>query len=726
VTATPTEREAEGPWVKLRRRKVVQWGIAYAAGAWGLLQVLAYVAATFHWPEQIQRLTTLALLIGLPVVIALAWLHGDLAVGRGLLGRVERAVQTDDQTGVVSSFVTRPTADPDTRPGIAVIPFQNRSRLDEDIYFVDGVHDDILIQLSKVGAMKVIARTSVEQFRNTTLTAREIGARLGVTRILAGGVQRAGDRVRIQVQLIDANTDVHIWAESYDRNLSATNIFAIQSEVATAIADALETTITPAERRRIGDVPTRSLEAWEAYQLGKQRMARRTSADLADAERFFRRAIDRDPEFALAYAGLADTALLQVTYSGRPYAAMHAKAAELVSRALDLSPDLPEAVTTSAQLASDESAFERAIALNPNYSAAHHRYSILLLDSGRRNEALRQAELALELDPISTIYISHSANVLVAVGHFEEALAQYRKIIEIDPTMPFAYWGVADVYQLGLGRLDLAIPWAEKAATLDPRNPANTIYLAALYEFIGDEDRAARWSELALKHGEGLVWVHEVMAMSNLYKGNHVEFLAHARSAAAVDARHIRHLVAADVRAGAYDAARERHASAYPALFNTDLESVTGVLSITSELPTIDGTLPFAAIDLAVVLQHTGESEHASALLDRSEAVIRTMPRMGRFGYGVADVAIHALRGETVQALAGLREAERCGWVGGASEAGDWHWRYERDFDPALASIRHEPEFKAVFARIEARIAVQRARLAARPEGAPLDLALNP
>ena len=156
---------------------------------------------------------------------------------------------------------------------IAVLPFENRSREADDAFFVDGIHDDILTQLSKVSALRVISRTSVEQFRDTKLPMKAIADQLGVSKILEGGVQRAGDRVRITVQLIDAATDAHVWAESYDRELTAANIFAIQSELPRAIADALEATLTPAERARVDAVPTQSLEAWEAYQLGKQRMA---------------------------------------------------------------------------------------------------------------------------------------------------------------------------------------------------------------------------------------------------------------------------------------------------------------------------------------------------------------------------------------------------------------------------------------------------------------------
>lgn len=701
--------DVERLWQKLRRRKVMQWGVAYVAGAWGILQGVGFLVDAFAWPATAKQIATLVLLIGLPMALVLAWRH-------------ERAHDSPvPMTGTTAQ--PRPSASAaDTRPSIAVLPFQNRSDVERDAHFVDGIHDDVLTQLAKVGGLKVIARTSVERFRNTTLSIREIGEQLGVTSILEGGVQRAGDRVHVTVLLVDSDTDAHLWAESYDRELTAANIFAIQGEVAAAIAEALEATLTPAERTRVRRIPTQSLAAWEAYQLGRQRMAKRTSSSLAEAEKHFQRAIDLDPQFALALAGMADAVVLQASHGGHSPEAANARATELITRALELSPALVEAITTSAYLTSDEAQFRRAIALNPNYATARHWYSILLRDLGRRDEALQQAQMALELDPISTISISNAAEALVALGRFDEALVQYQKIISIDPTLPFAYWGAADIYHLGLGRLDLAIPWAEKAATLDPGNPANTIYLAALYLFAGDEDQGCRWLRLALENGGGLVWVHEVAAMHSLYRGDLDISQAHAQTAALLDPRHVRHLVAADVHKGDYVSARARYAKAYPDLLAMGSPQPHTATSRASEIPTIAGALPFAAIDLAVVLQHTGEHRQAQMLLERCEAVMRAMPRMGRAGYGIADVAIHALRGESAQALFGLREAERAGWLGTATEAGDWHWRYERDFDPALASIRPEPEFNAIFARIEAKVASQRTRLAARPKDAPLEL----
>ena len=260
-----------------------------------------------------------------------------------------------------------------------MLPFENRSQLKDDAYFVDGVHDDILTQLSKISSLRVISRTSVERFRKSELSIKQIAEQLGVASVLEGGVQRAGETVRINVQLINARDDAHLWADSYDRKLTAANIFEIQSEIANAIAGALKTSLNPAEQTRLEAIPTQSLPAWQQYQRGKQRLATRNSASLVEAEGHFRKAVALDPAFALAWVGLADAVALQTIYAGRPFDAAIQESEQAVARALKLNPDLAEAWTSAGNNADYRLQFEdavqmfnRAIALNPNYSTAYH------------------------------------------------------------------------------------------------------------------------------------------------------------------------------------------------------------------------------------------------------------------------------------------------------------------------------------------------------------------
>jgi TolB-like protein/Tfp pilus assembly protein PilF len=720
VTDTPTG--GEGTWAKLRRRKVVQWGIAYAAGAWGLLQGLAYVTLTFHWPEQIQQLATVALLIGLPIVLVIAWYHGDrgqqrlsapeltiltllFLVGGGIFWLYQRGTDT-------STTAATPAAATDSRPSIAVLPFENRSKLEDDAFFVDGIHDDILMQLSKVSALKVISRTSVERFRETDLSVQQIAQQLGVRSILEGGVQRAGDRVRIHVQLIDATTDDHLWAESYDRELTAANIFAIQSEVAGAIAGALKTALTPAEQARATAVPTQNLQAWEAYQLGKQRMAKRASADLADAEQFFREAIDLDPQFALAYVGLADILSLEVQHSGAPRESGLRNAEKSVAEALELDPNLAEAWASSGLIAyyrgqydRGESMLRRAIELNPNYAPARHWYGNTLVNLGRLDEGLAQMQRAAELDPLSTVIKVNLGGSLANVGRFHEGEAAYRRAITIDPSRPSPYSSLANLNAYAFDRFTDAVPLAEKAMQLDSGSPLVYFGLARLYFDLGDDSKLFEGIANAAKRWPDDALIQLQLALVNLIRLDAAGAVRHAQRAVDGNPRYpwlLAILRNADLQSAHYDAALTRYEKAYPELF-------------VQRGPSIHVANYRAAIDLALVLQKRGESEAANILLDGAAGVIRTIPRLGVYGYGVSDVAIHALRGQKAQALAALRDAEKAGWRGPA-------WRYFRHFEPNLASIRNEPEFKAVFADIERDMARQRAQLAARPKDAPLEL----
>ena len=250
-------------WEQVRRRKVGQWGVLYATGAWGFLQGLGYVTDLFGWPNELPRVVALALLAGLPVVLVVAWFHGDrgdqrvtgtelalitllFLLGGGLFWGYQHAGNSVEG-GAGEQTRPGPRGDEDPRPVVAVLPFENRSDQAADAHFVDGVQDDLLTQLTKVGSLRVVARTSVAPFRGSGQSTQQIATALGATVLVEGGVQRSGSRVRVTVQLVDGRSAVHLWAEHYDRELSATNALEVQSEVAAAVSDALKKVLTSSD-----------------------------------------------------------------------------------------------------------------------------------------------------------------------------------------------------------------------------------------------------------------------------------------------------------------------------------------------------------------------------------------------------------------------------------------------------------------------------------------------
>ncbi len=481
-------------WARLRSRKVVQWGVAYAAGAWGFLQALEYLSETYEWPSQLRKVAVLALLIGLPFVLVLAWYHGDrgvqrvnrveaavllllLALGGGVLWRYQPTSELIAGAGERSSFAPMPAvvaADP--RPSIAVLPFENRSLKQEDVFFVDGIHDDIQNRLTSITALRVIAPTSVDQLHDSGLSTREIGVRLGATQLLAGVVQRVADRVRINVKLIDAASDSQVWAESYDREFTAASIFSIQSEVAAAISARLRSALAIAANSSAEERPeTSDLRAWQFYQLANQAADRGGGDGLIEAEALYRRAVEADPRFARAYIGLSYALASQIQQIGAPRDETVAKAAKAAETALQLAPDLADAWTAAARMTYEqgddelaEARFRRAIKLNPNNAAAYEKLSDMMWDHGRWDDSLRYAEKAVALDPLSIGARESLALGLAGAGRFDETETLLRQNVVFDPSFPLPYVDLAEFLAYTRNRFVEAIPLGEKAVALGP------------------------------------------------------------------------------------------------------------------------------------------------------------------------------------------------------------------------------------------------------------------
>jgi len=346
-----------------------------------------------------------------------------------------------------SGLIHHPPANaiPASEKSIAVLPFAIFSDDKSNAYFADGIQDEILSRLSKIAELKVISRTSTEKYKSSPPNLREIGQQLRVANILEGRIQKAGDEVRITVQLINASTDSHLWSDTYDRKM--TDMFGVESEVAQRIASSLQARLTGSEQRAIAARPTESTQAHQLYLRGRFFWNKRTGADLQAAADYFEQAISADPGYANAYAGLAQATLLMPFYDVGASQDMFPKAKAAATRAIELDASSPEGHAALGMLLcydfkfrESEAEFRRAIELDPNYATAHHWYGNTLLTSlGRFEEAIKEGKRAIELDPFSLIINADLGSTLMLARRYDEAIAQLRATLSLEGNFAYAH-----------------------------------------------------------------------------------------------------------------------------------------------------------------------------------------------------------------------------------------------------------------------------------------------
>jgi len=354
---------------------------------------------------------------------------------------------------------------------LAVLPIANLSGDPQQEYFADGMTEALITDLSKIGALSVISRTSVMRYKGTTKPLPEIARELNVDAVVEGSVQRSGDRVRVTAQLIGARTDTHLWAESYDRDLH--DILALQDDVARAIANQIKVKLTPQEQVRLASARPVNPETHEAYLKGRYYWNKRTEEGFHRSIEYFSEATEKDPNYALAHAGLADSYIILGYFSLLPAKEAYAKAREAATRALELDDTLAEAHNALATAKADydwdwpgaEREFRRAIELNPGYATAHQWYGRLLSELGRHEEALAEIKRAQELDPLSLIINAVGGRILLYAGRDDLAIEQLRKTLEMDPNFAHAHWFLGMAY-VRKGALAEAIAEFQRATTL--------------------------------------------------------------------------------------------------------------------------------------------------------------------------------------------------------------------------------------------------------------------
>jgi TolB-like protein/tetratricopeptide (TPR) repeat protein len=468
-------RESINFFSELKRRNVYKVAVAYAIVGWVIAQIATQIFPFLEIPNWVVRLVIVLIAIGFPVALVIAWafeatpegikrtedvdpgaiarapkkhawiyvviIGAAISVGLFFIGRYSA-----QRPSVESGRPTPAAAGSLPDKSIAVLPFDNLSRDPDNAFFAEGVQDEILTRLAKVADLKVIARTSTQKFKSAPDDLRNIAQQLGVANIVEGSVQKVNDQVRVNVQLINALTNGHLWAEIYDRKL--TDIFAVESDIAKTIADTLQAKLTGNERSAMSHAPTEDPLAHELYVKGRHFWGLRGD-NLPRAIEFYDQAIVRDPNYALAYAGLGETYILLPYYIGTDPKEARAKARAATLKALELNPNLAEAhnalgkivYTDGIDLQQAIGEHRRAIELSPNNASAHHWISNgPLAGLSRFDEAIAEGKRSTELDPLSAINLIDLGVTYTYAHRFKEAEAEFKKGLEIDPGFAYAHW----------------------------------------------------------------------------------------------------------------------------------------------------------------------------------------------------------------------------------------------------------------------------------------------
>src|SRR5262245_8852098 len=522
---------------ELKRRNVYKIAVAYAVVAWLIIQAASILLPTFEAPAWGMKVVVMLVLLGFPAALVFSWAFEITPEGIKLESEIDPKKSITRKTGrkivgltiavaiVAAGLLVfqmvgrdhnsaaaagkrlsenaedgRPPAAAGSLPipakSIAVLPFDNLSRDPDNAYFVEGIQDEILTRLAKIADLKVIARSSTLRFQNKG-DLPQIAQQLGVAHLLEGSVQKVNDQVRVNVQLIKAANEAHLWAEVYDRKL--TDIFAVESEIAKTIANTLQAKLTGSEQHAIAARPTENTEAHQLYLKGRFFWNKRTGNDLRKSIDYFGQAIAADPNYGLAYAGLADAYVLLPGYTGGSPHDCYPKAKAAAKKALELDDTLAEAHTTLGMaiwsyefdFAEANKEFQRAIELNPNYAIAHQQYgNILLVPLGRFDDGIAEGKRAVELDPLSLAINSDLGVNYHFAGRYDEAIAQLRKTLEMDPGYYFAYVNLAQALEMK-GPREAATEEYQKARALND-DPAVLGFLGHTYGSSGNKTEALK------------------------------------------------------------------------------------------------------------------------------------------------------------------------------------------------------------------------------------------
>lgn len=674
-------------WSELRRRNVLRMAALYLVTAWLILQVTEVLSGLINLPEWTGPAVLAMLVIGLPIALVISWFFEitDSGITRDA---GDATTASDSKLGgrrldfIIISILAAAILvfagltwwpQPPVEKSIAVMAFDNMSDDPAQEYFSDGIAEELLGTLAQIPELRVISRSSSFSFKGRNLDVPTIARQLDVAHILEGSVRKAGNRIRISAQLIEAGSDSHLWAETYERELTAANVFEIQTQIASSIADALNTVLAAGSDASARRVPTRDLDALEAYLLGKQRMALRSRRSLTEAADYFEEATSIDPDYAPAWLGLADANLLLNNYGHIELDDALRVAEPALQKALDLDDQLGAAYASLGLMRNRKddiqgaaSALSRAIALDPNDAKAYHWYGdMLIYRFGDPASAIPVLQQARQLDPLSPIIVVTLGEAYSTSGSLAEAARLYRKAIEIDPEFLTAF-RILGMEYLSLGDTERAAYWLDESARRGPDEFRALFGHAFLYRALGEEEKA-------------VAIARRLQAMVPGNNASLVTLVSFGRDREAIE------------------------------MGETDWPAMT-----CQGEPGVNRNNVFQAINLSLAYERSGRDDCSRALLEAILAIIEdpgTDPR----AFGFLHAEVYARLGNMQRALEILRASVDSGMR--------VQWMGQVELSPHMERLREVPQFSAIRDVVRADLARQLAlvrEMEARGELAPV------
>jgi TolB-like protein/Flp pilus assembly protein TadD len=543
---------------ELKRRNVYKVAVAYAVVGWLLVQITTQVFPIFEIPNWALRLIVLAIIIGFPIALVLAWAFELTPEGIKRTEDVDLASQQRKKahawiyvviTGALLSvglfFVGRYTAldrvttSSTPAKSIAVLPFENQNRDPDTDYLCDGIPESIINSLSELPKLKVMSRNSVFHYKGKEMDAQTIGKELKVQTLLTGRLRQRGDGLTIGVELINAQDNSQLWGQQYNRKLA--DVFAVQEEIAKEVSQKLRLKLTGAEEEQLAKRPTENLKAFQYYMQGRTAMQRRTSADMLTAVRHYEKALEEDPNYALAYAGLSDAYANSGYYGSVAPVEGRRKAEEAARKALELDPNLAEAHAAlglayigfaPSNFALGEKELRRAMELNPSLAQARYSLGLSFIRQGRLDEAIVELRKARELDPLSSViaravaipyYFKRDykrafellveANELgpplsatweiglyIKNGSLNEAFAEIEKAKAARKDDPLFVYSTGMAYAAA-GKTSEALQKINELEAISGGTLSTAHWIAKIYATLNDKEMALSWLERALATG---------------------------------------------------------------------------------------------------------------------------------------------------------------------------------------------------------------------------------